>query len=94
MLHSLLGRFSDYRNLQSTADCFGDVSKGHAFLGNGMISGSCEPVLKHQPVETGSIQPMYRRPALHAIADVGRDTLLAGHGNGKGDQALLLRIDS
>src|SRR5580700_11692230 len=92
MLRGLLGRLADHRNLQSTADRFSDLSKRHALLCNGMISASHGAVLKHQPVETGGIKPVYRRPSIHAIAEVRRHALLASHSNGVGHEPLLLRI--
>src|SRR5437870_3195439 len=92
MLRGLLGRLADHGNLQSAADCFGDVSSRHALLRNSMISASRGTLLKHQPVETRGIEPMYRRPSIHAIADVRRDALVASQSNGVGDESLFLRI--
>ena len=64
MLHCFLGGLADDRNLQAAADYFGDVSNRHAFLGDSMISGSRGTLLEHESIETGSIEQMYRRPAV------------------------------
>ena len=92
MLRGLLARLADHRNFQAAADCFGDVSSRHPLLRNGMISASRGTLLNHQPVETGGIEPMHRRPSVHAVADVRRDALLASQSNGVGDESLLDRI--
>ena len=79
VLSRLLRRLGDDRNLQAPADCLSDLSKRHAFFCDRVITGSGGTLLKRQSIEMGGIEPVHRGPAVEPVADIGRDTLLAGN---------------
>ena len=49
-------------------DNFGDLSEGHAFFSDTVIPGPCETLLRHEPVEMRSIEPVHRGPAVEPFA--------------------------
>ena len=66
-----------------------DLSQRHTLFSDRVIPGSCGTLLERQPVETGSIEPVDRGPAVEPVADKRRDTLLASDGDQVRNEALL-----
>src|SRR5271154_5108053 len=89
VLGCLLRRLGDDRHIQAPADDLRDLSKRYTLFCDRVIAGSSRSLLKRQPVEMSSIEPMRRGPAVKAVADIRRDTFLTGHIDHAGDEALL-----
>jgi len=81
MTGCLLGRLRDHRHFESPADGGSDVPHRHALFTHCMVAGSRRTLFDRQNVETRSIDPMHRRPAVEPVADKRRDALLAGDGD-------------
>ena len=79
MLGSLLGGLGDDRHVQAPADYVSDLSQRHALFGDRVIPRSRGALLKREPVEGGSIEPVHRGPAVEPVAHIRRNTLLASH---------------
>ena len=60
----LVRGLGDDRHVQAAADCESDLAERHTLLSDRVIPGSCGALLKCQPVETGSIEPVDRGPRL------------------------------
>ena len=67
------------------------VLERHAFVGDRVIGPLCDALFERQPVETGGIQPVHAGPAVVAVADIGRDTLLARDGDQARNEAVIAR---
>ena len=77
MLSRLRGVFRDDRKLQAPTDHLSDIAHGHTLFGNRVITGR-RTLLEREPVETGGIGQVRRRPSILAVGDERRDALLAG----------------
>src|SRR5437879_13668937 len=75
MVGSLRGSLADDRHVQAAADHAGDVAERHALFGDPMIARFRGTLLKREPVETGSIEPVHRGPAVEPVANLGRVAL-------------------
>ncbi len=89
MAGRLLGRIADDRQVQAAPDHGGDVSEGHALLGDRVIAAPAGAVFEREPIDTRGVEPMHGGPAVKAFADIGRDTLLARHGDEARDKAVV-----
>jgi hypothetical protein len=67
----LLLRHRDHRHPQAAANDLRNVSDGYAFLSDSVVPGACFPLFEREPVETGDIEHMRRRPAVKPVAHVG-----------------------
>ena len=85
----LFGREADDRHFQASTDDFSDVPNRYAFFSDRVISRARISLLQGEPIETGDIEDVRRRPAVESVADIGRDTLFAGEFDGVGDETLL-----
>jgi hypothetical protein len=56
MLDRLLGRLADNRQVQASADDLRDLSNRQALVGNPVIPGSRDSLLKRRPEEAGSVE--------------------------------------
>jgi hypothetical protein len=65
---SIAGGLADDGHVQAAADHAGDVAERHALVGDPVIPGSCGTLLKHEPVEMSSIEPVHRGPAVKPVA--------------------------
>ncbi len=82
-------RFADDGYVQAAANHGGDVAKGYALLGDGMIAGMCGTAFEHQPVKMRGIEPVHRGPAIAAVADISRDAFLARETDEVWDEAVI-----
>jgi hypothetical protein len=76
---SLLRLDADHRHLQPAAQRLGDRLHRHALLVDRVVDRARLRLLKRQTVQPRHVGNVRRRPAIAAIADVGRHTLLARH---------------
>ncbi len=74
----LLRRQGDHRHFQASANDFSDVPDRHSLFRDRVISAARLLLLQRQPVETGGIEDMRRRPAVQSVAHIRRDALLTG----------------
>jgi hypothetical protein len=70
-----LGGLADDGHVQAAADHAGDVAERHALVGDSVIRGSSGTLLKHEPVEMSSIEPVNRGPAVKPVANIRRNAL-------------------
>jgi hypothetical protein len=75
MAGCLLRRLGDDGHVQAPADYLSDVSHRHALVGDPVISGSRSTLLKHEPVEVCSIEPVHRGPAVEPLTHIRRNAL-------------------
>src|SRR5262249_61102250 len=77
MLSGLLLRFANHRHVQAATDHFRDFSRRHSFVLDPLIAGSRRPLLQHEVVETGRIEPVHGGPAVEPVTYIGRLALFA-----------------
>jgi hypothetical protein len=82
------GGLADNWHVQSAADHASDVSEQHAFVRDPVILGR-GTLLKHEPVEMSSIEPMYCWPAIEPFAQIRRDALLSREANEDGNETVI-----
>src|SRR5208283_4790178 len=92
MIRCLLGRLGDDWQVQSPADHLRNLAQGNAFFSDRVIAGSGGTLFESERVEMGNIKPVCSRPAVRAVADVRRDSLLAGDNDEESDQSLHFQI--
>ena len=76
MIGRCLVRLADDRYVQAPADCLCDLSGRNALVGHAVIGGSSTTLLKHEPIEMSSIEPMHRGPAIKTVANKCGNPLL------------------
>ncbi len=92
MLGGLLRCDGDHRHVQASTDDLRNRSDWYALLGNRVIPGASFCFLQREPIQTGGIEAVSRRPAVEPIADVCRNALFAGDLDRIGNKALLHRV--
>ena len=85
----LLGGLANDRHIQSSADDVSDVSRRDPLVGDPVVVGRGGALLQREPVETGSIEPVHCGPAVHPVAYIGRNTLLARDADEKWNEAVI-----
>src|SRR5579864_5679325 len=85
----LVGRLADDGHIQAPADHASDVTERHTLIGDAVIAGAGRTLLKHEPVEAGSIQTMYRGPAVEPVSDIGGNAFLTRDANQSRDEAVI-----
>src|SRR5215471_1736665 len=71
-----LGRLCKHGHVEASADYLRDLSSRSTFVSDTM-KGSCRRgLLKNQPVEVSSIEPVHCGPAVKPVAHIRRDALL------------------
>src|SRR5579862_5308285 len=70
MGRGLLEGFGHNRHLQTAADRLSDFPKGHSLFGDRVIPGPSFLLLERQPVEAGSVEDVYGRPAVDSVAHI------------------------
>jgi hypothetical protein len=75
MAGCLLARLGHYGNVETPADYLSDLSNRSTFVGDSMKGSCCGGLLKNEPVEASSIEPVHCGPAVKPIAYICRDTL-------------------
>src|SRR5271155_1741886 len=68
MIGGFLARLADDRYVQMPTDDLSDLSRRYALIGHAVIPCSDGTLLEHEPVETSSIEPMHRGPAVEPVA--------------------------
>jgi hypothetical protein len=86
---SLFGLDADDRHLQPAAMRLGDGLHRHALLVH-RVEDRARLRLLHQAIKPHHVGDMGHLPAIAAVADVRRDTLLARHGQMVRHQAMML----
>jgi len=89
MVGCLLGGLGDDRHVQVPADYIGDFSNRHALVGDPVKPGSRGTLLKRQPEEMGSIEPVHRGPAVEPITHIGRNALFTCDADESRDEAVI-----
>jgi hypothetical protein len=74
MIRCFLAGFADDRYVQVPADDLSDLSSWYALVSDTVIRGSSTTFLKHEPVETSSIEPVHGGPAVEPVAYKCRDS--------------------
>jgi hypothetical protein len=69
-------RLGDHRNVQPATDDLGDQPEGHALFRNRVEWPAFGAALERKPIDPRRVEPMHRRPAVVAGADVGGHALL------------------
>ncbi|KAG1534981.1 hypothetical protein G6F50_015424 [Rhizopus delemar] len=92
MSSSLCRRDRHDGDAESGADHFCDLPHRDAFLGDGMPSRSRPVLLQRQAIKPRHVSHVAGRPAIGAVADVGRDALGLGDLDEWRDEALLFRV--
>ena len=77
MFRRFFRRLTDYRNIQSLTNHFGNLSKRYTFFGNRVITRAGGTFLQREPIKPGRIESMHGRPAIESIAHIRRDTFRA-----------------
>ena len=73
----LVARLGDDWKVEPLADRAGDVLERHAFLGGGVIALAGRPAFERETIDARRVEPVHTRPAVEAVADVGRLAFLA-----------------
>src|SRR5260370_2228950 len=75
MVGCRLGRLCNHGHVEASADYLSDLSNWSTFVGDPM-KGSCRgSLLKNEPVEASSIEPVHCGPAVKPVAHIRRDAL-------------------
>src|SRR5260370_33739435 len=75
MVGCRLGRLCNHGHLEASADYLRNLSNRSTFVGDSM-KGSCRgSLLKNEPVEVSSIEPVHCGPAVKPVAHIRRDAL-------------------
>ena len=77
-LGRLLGWLTHHGDAKAPTENLREVAEGDALLRDPVVRRPCGPLLERQPEETGHVQTMHRGPAVTAVAEVGRLSLLPG----------------
>src|SRR5262249_19330054 len=73
MAACLLGRLCNHGHVETSADYLSDLSNRSTLVGDA-VKGSCHgSLLKNEPVEVSSIEPVHCGPAVKPVAHIGRD---------------------
>ena len=62
-------------------------------FGDRVIARAGGTLLEHQPEETGSIEPMHRRPTVESLAHIGRNTLVTCDADEEWNEAMIAVAD-
>lgn len=89
MVGCLRGGLGDDRQVQAPANYFSDVSNRHDLVGDPVIPGSRGTLLRRQPEEVGSIEPVHRGPAVEPVTHIRRNALLACDADNNGNEAVI-----
>src|SRR5580700_1795733 len=85
-------READDGHLQASANDFSDLPHQYSLFSDRVVPAARFVLLERQPVETGNIENVRRRPAIESLANVRRGPLFTGHLDRVGDEALLDRV--
>jgi hypothetical protein len=77
MLSGFIRSQASNRNIETAAYHFSDFLERNPLFSNPVIRTADGAFLERQPVDTGGVESMDRRPSIKSIADIGRDTLLS-----------------
>jgi hypothetical protein len=95
VIAGLFGGDGDDRQVEVTADRFGDGAGRHALFGNGVQHRAGRGVVHGETDEARTVESMHRRPPVAAIVDVAGDALVAGDADQGRDEAVIARtVDS
>jgi hypothetical protein len=73
MIGCLLRGPGDDWHVQAMADHHSGISGQYVLVGDRLIPGACGPVLKHEPVEMGSIEPVHGGPTVEPVDCIRRN---------------------
>ncbi len=75
----LFGREADHRNIQAFANRIRDLAQRYTFFPGRVVSAACRMPFENKPIEMSNSENLGLRPPIEAVADVCRNSLLAGH---------------